>query len=114
LSACAVRCARVKSTLAACNRYGRRPRKGVDVHLAREPLGATGSGRGGASCDRLSVLLAVDHALVGFGVAGSAGVDLRVLDLAQVLRGELDVRRSEVLSSRCSLVVPGMGTIQDF
>jgi hypothetical protein len=45
-------------------------------------MNRSGSGGEGASCDLHWFLLAVDHALGGFRVARTLGLDLRIFDLA--------------------------------
>ena len=57
---------------------------------------------------------AVDHPLVRFGVAGALRLEQGVVDLAQVVLVSSSSAAAMFSSSRCSFVVPGIGTIHGF
>ena len=51
--------------------------------------------------------LAVDHPLVRLAVTRALGLELRILDLAEVVFGQLDVRGRDVLREPAQLGRPG-------
>jgi hypothetical protein len=83
----------------------------ADVRGSRQETGGPDQLSRGA---RAGCGLAVHHPLVRLAVTRASGLELCLLDLAEVVFGQLDVCGREVLVEPVQLGRPGIGTIHRF